>query len=124
MGNLTEVGLRSALKNRRPGVTLELADGTVPGLCLRIGPYDATWSLRYRVTGKQHRISLGEYPHTSLQAARALANTAVESAKAGDDPAAVLEANSTAHKFDASPTCKNLYDRLRAHERTACLAKI
>jgi integrase len=86
-----------------------LVDGAVPGLVLRVGPHHATWSLTVRVSGeggttrrghpkkgKRVRVSLGEYPKTSLEAARSLASGYLDQAKRGISPARTLEGSATA----------------------------
>lgn len=108
MSRLTDVALRAALK-KASGERKELADGAVPNLSIRLGPGSATWTLKVRVAGeggtskrghkqkgKPHRLTLGEYPGTSIEAARGLANTYIEQAKKGISPAAALESSATA----------------------------
>jgi integrase len=71
---------------------LELADAALPGLSLRITP-DGTrsFALRYRIDGKQQRMTLGRYDpqYFNLAAARAKARTALDQLDAGKDPAKV-----------------------------------
>lgn len=80
----------------------------MPGLTLRLGPHHATWSLVVRVSGeggvsrrghprkgKRVRVTLGEYP-TTLEAVRGLANTYLDQAKKGINPARALEESATA----------------------------
>jgi hypothetical protein len=87
----------------------ELADGAVPNLSIRLGPGSATWTLKVRVAGeggiskrghkqkgRPHRLTLGEYPATSIETARGLANTYIDQAKKGISPAAALESSATA----------------------------
>lgn len=106
---LTDTAIRAVLakhQNRR----VDLADGGVPGLTLRIGrTRGATWSLLFRVVGEggvtdrghalkggKHRISLGSYPDVSLEAARAKANRCLDQAKKGERPTEELERAATA----------------------------
>ena len=108
MKRLTDVSIRAAI---RPPVARrsDLVDGAVPGLVLRVGPHHATWSLTVRVSGeggttrrghpkkgKRVRVSLGEYPKTSLEAARSLASGYLDQAKRGISPARTLEGSATA----------------------------
>ena len=122
MSRLTEVALRAALK-KASGERKELADGAVPNLSIRLGPGSATWTLKVRVVGeggttkrghqqkgKPHRLTLGEYPATSIEAARGLANTYIEQAKKGVSPAAALENSATA----GGPTMAFLSERFLA----------
>jgi hypothetical protein len=81
---LTDAQLR-AWRNKRTAMPEDVPDGSVSGLRLRLGPFMMTWSLRLRVegeggvsergqkkNGKLHRVTLGEYPETTLDAARGL----------------------------------------------------
>jgi integrase len=108
MSKLTDVALRAALK-KAPSKRKELADGAVPNLSLRLGPGSATWTLKIRVAGeggvskrgrqqkgRPHRLTLGEYPTITIEAARGLANTYIDQANKGISPAAALERTATA----------------------------
>lgn len=108
MKRLTDVALRAALAKTKT-TRIELTDGAVSGLSIRIGPGAATWSLLLRVTGaggvsprghrktgRRIRISLGEYPVMTLEAARAQANVYIDQAKRGFSPAVALEKAATA----------------------------
>jgi integrase len=108
MKRLTDVQIRvTHLKTR--SARKDLADGAVPGLTLRLGPGHATWSLVVRVTGeggvskrgyprkgKRVRVTIGEYPAVSLEAARALANNFLDQARKGVSPVKALEDAATA----------------------------
>src|SRR5580658_10877430 len=98
MRKLTATALQAHLR-KPPSKRLDLMDGAVPGLMLRIGPGGATWSLRIRVVGEggvtprghqrkgnKARVTLGGYPAISIEAARALANTYLDQAKRGISP--------------------------------------
>lgn len=112
MNRLSDVGIRSVLSKPRTS-RVELADGAVPGLTLRIGKTrGATWSLMVRVvgeggiTGRGHalmgpkrRLTLGTYPQVSLHAARAKASAYLDQAKRGESPVESLERAAT------SPYC-------------------
>jgi integrase len=76
---------------------------------MRIGPFTMTWSLKFRVSGeggiskrgrkkkgKTHRVTLGEYPAVTLEAARSTANDYIDQAKRGINPAKALEAVASA----------------------------
>jgi len=105
---LTDVKLRAWLKNR-PAERVDEADSNVSGLFIRLGPQSMTWSVSLRVKGeggvgprgrklkgKVHRITLGEYPGTTLEAARATANHYLDLAKKGVNPHTALEGSATA----------------------------
>ncbi|MGP8035563.1 MAG: tyrosine-type recombinase/integrase [Steroidobacteraceae bacterium] len=118
MKRLTDVAVKAALKPRRQG-RRDLLDGAVPGLTLRVGPHHATWSLVVRVTGeggvsrrghpkkgKRVRLSLGEYPQVTLDAARSLASAYLDQAKRGINPARTLESSATAGGFTIQSLCE------------------
>jgi integrase len=104
MNKLTDVGIRAVLAKPRTG-RVELPDGAVPGLTLRIGKTrGATWSLMIRVFGEggitdrghglmgpKRRLTLGAYPQVSLHAARAKANAYIDQARRGESPVEALE---------------------------------
>jgi len=106
---LTDLYLRSLLKRPRTGEEL-IPDGSVPGLSIRLFPGGAAnWTFLVRVTGeggvnahgkrllgKKLRISLGNYPDVTLQAARAQANHMADQAKQGINPKDVLKEAATA----------------------------
>lgn len=72
-----------------------LADGG--GLCLWVTPKGQRyWHFRYRVNGKQLRISLGIYPTISLQLAREQATEMRALVARGIDPNQNTRYNSTA----------------------------
>ena len=108
MKKLTATAIQARLRNP-PGKRMDLMDGAVPGLMLRIGPSGATWSLRLRVVGEggvtarghqkkgnKSRVTLGAYPAVSIERARALANTYLDQANKGLSPIAALENVATA----------------------------
>lgn len=82
--NLTDAAVKAA----KAGATAkDIADGTVPGLSLRVLPSGRkTWALRLRVEGKPIRLDVGEYPGTSLADARTLALEARRLAGRGQNP--------------------------------------
>jgi len=112
MNRLTDVGIRAVIAKPRTS-RVELTDGAVPGLSLRIGETrGATWSLLLRVvgeggvTGRGHalkgarrRLTLGTYPQVSLHAARAKANAYLDQARRGESPVEELERAATARGF-------------------------
>jgi len=76
----------TAIKRLQPGPkSRKHADGK--GLYLEISPAGGKWwRLKYRVAGKEKRISLGTYPETNLRAARENALRARELLASGIDP--------------------------------------
>lgn len=70
-----------------PPRTLELVDGAVPGLRVRLTPNGAmTWSLSARINGTRRRIGIGE--SLGLAEARRRAEEARSRIARGDDPTA------------------------------------
>lgn len=109
---LTDAKLKS-LYSSPPAERIELNDGTISGLLLRVGPRGRpTWTLRYTVKGrggvtergkklagrKFYRITLGEYPAISLLKARAQAATMLTDADNGIDPIERLEKTATVRR--------------------------
>jgi integrase len=105
---LTDVQLRAFLR-KRPDTRVDVPDGTVPGLFLRLGPAAMTFSLFFRVkgedgvnpkgkpkNGKLRRIDVGEYPTDSLDAIRSRASAYRDQAKRGINPLTALAAAATA----------------------------
>ena len=77
----------------KPGTTAYyVPDGLIDGLQLRVAS-DGTksWSLRYRIHGRQRRYTLGPYPALSLAAARKDGNDAIKAVSRGIDPAEVKQ---------------------------------
>lgn len=76
----------TAIKRLQPGPkSRKHADGK--GLYLEISPAGGKWwRLKYRIAGKEKRISLGTYPETSLRTARDNALRARELLASGVDP--------------------------------------
>jgi len=106
---LTDLSLRALLKRNRTGEELT-PDGSVPGLSIRLFPGGAAnWTFLVRVAGdggvNRHgrrllgnkiRISLGNYPEVTLQAARARANHMADQANRGVNPKDLLKETATA----------------------------
>jgi integrase len=105
MPKLTDAQLKAWLKSPPAKSLPDVPDGGVPGLFMRRGPHSMAWSLLYRVkgeggtskrgtkkNGKLHRIPLGDYPAVTLENARSTANTYLDQAKRGIDPATAVAA--------------------------------
>ncbi len=83
-----------------PNCILELVDGSVPGLRVRLTPNGTmTWSLSARVNGKRRRLNLGE--GLGLAEARRKAEDARRQIADGVDPAAAKTAASDRRKAAA-----------------------
>ncbi|MGL1834414.1 tyrosine-type recombinase/integrase [Rhodocyclaceae bacterium SMB388] len=78
------------------------------GLYLEVAPSGGKWwRLKYRIGGKEKRLSLGVYPDVSLKAARARRDEARELIATGSDPSAArkeaeaVRIAETEHTFEA-----------------------
>jgi len=122
MRKLTATALGSLVR-KPPPRRVDLMDGGVAGLMLRVGRGGATWSLRVRVVGEggvtnrghqkkgnKTRVTLGEYPALSIEGARALANTYLDQARRGVSPAIALEATATAGGLIVEALAKKFLD--------------
>ena len=89
---LTDVVVRAATPQSR---TRKLFDGR--GLYLEVSPSGGRWwRWKYRVGGKEKRLSLGVYPDVSLKAARARREAVRQQLAAGIDPAQARKAQKLA----------------------------
>jgi integrase len=123
MKRLTDTAIRAIIAKPRTR-RIDLADGAVAGLVLRIGrSRGATWSLLFRVVGEggmtdrghalkggKRRISLGSYPEVSLEAARANASHCLDQAKSGECPTDALERIATAGGLTVSALAEKFLD--------------
>lgn len=79
---LTDTAIRSAKPRAK---SVRLFDGG--GLYLEVNPAGGKWwRWKYRVGGKEKRLSLGVYPAVSLKAAREKRDAARQQLAAGIDP--------------------------------------
>lgn len=79
---LTELAIRAATAPDKPR---KLTDGS--GLYLEVHPKGGKyWRLKYRMAGREKRLSLGVYPEVGLKEARALRDAARVSIRKGVDP--------------------------------------
>ncbi len=88
---LTDANVKSAkaLPTKKSGtvVATEYADTVVNGLALRVSPQGAkSWTYRYRVNGKQKRLSMGKTDSVSLAEARNRAKSEIGKVASGADP--------------------------------------
>ncbi|MGE0429389.1 MAG: tyrosine-type recombinase/integrase [Hydrogenophaga sp.] len=87
----------AAIKNAKPGEKpIKLFDGN--GLYLEVSPSGGKWwRLKYRIEGKEKRLSLGTYPETSLRAARERRESTRALIADGQDPSADRKARKAKH---------------------------
>jgi integrase len=101
---LTGAVVRKALPPAR-GQTM-LWDADVKGFGLRVTPGGAkAFVLDYRADGRQRRITIGQYPDWSVQAARNTAKELKREVDHGRDPMAARQAER------AAPTIQELWER-------------
>ena len=93
--------LTIARMHGKPGETRDLRDGLIPGLSLRVGERAKSWSLLYRVNGRQRRLKLGAWPAVGLSDARKLAKAVLLKVAEGQDPAAERAASPKIDTFEA-----------------------
>lgn len=85
---LTDTAIRNAKPTEKP---IRLFDGG--GLYLEVAPSGGRWwRLKYRVDGKEKRLSLGVYPDVGLKEARDRRDAARKQLAAGIDPGAQRKA--------------------------------
>ncbi len=81
-------GLPKAHRGKRS----ELFDSVVPGLCLRVTDKGRkSWSVYFRINGKNSRLTLGAHPEMEVADARSAAGMARDQAKANIDPRTMRE---------------------------------
>lgn len=86
---LTDTAIRSAQPAEKP---IRLYDGG--GLYLEVAPSGGKWwRLKYRIDGKEKRLSLGTYPETGLKLARERRDEARRLLADGTDPSAQRQAD-------------------------------
>jgi integrase len=95
---LTELTVSRAIG--KPGETRDLRDGLIPGLTLRVGERAKSWSLLYRINGRQRRLKLGSWPAVGLSDARKLAKGVLLKVAEGQDPAAERAASPKLDTFE------------------------
>ena len=85
---LTEL---SVAKEKPASIREEIADLRFPGFYLIIQPNCAkSFALRYRYGGRPRKLTLGQWPRTSLAKAKKRAGDALEALEQGNDPAATF----------------------------------
>ncbi|MCZ6587258.1 MAG: Arm DNA-binding domain-containing protein, partial [Alphaproteobacteria bacterium] len=102
---LTAIGIKS-LKPPKAG-RVEILDTVVPQLALRVTPNGTkSFAVRTRIkgSGKQVRVTLGEFPSTSLEEARQGARDALNMAKRGISPTDVKQQETADKREQATNT--------------------
>lgn len=90
---ITDVAVRSAQKPREKAFKLSDSDG----LYVEISPAGGKWwRWKYRVAGKEKRLSFGTYPDVSVKAAREKRDAARQQLAAGIGPGAARRAENLA----------------------------
>ena len=85
---LSELQIKNAKPSEKP---FRMADGG--GLYVEVSPAGGKlWRLKFRIDGKEKRLSLGTYPTVSLKAARTMREDARQLLAQGVDPAAHKQA--------------------------------
>lgn len=97
---LTDTTIRNAKPGEKP---LRLFDGG--GLYLEVSPSGGKWwRLKFRVGGKEKRLSLGTYPDTGLKEAREKRDEARRQLAGGEDPSQARKAEKAAKAAEALNT--------------------
>ena len=96
---------------------VDYRDELTKGLILRVGKSGKkSWQVRYRLDGKQHRQSIGDFPHVSLKEAREQVRRIQAAVIDGENPAydkrRTVEKKSKARQTLQISNLLELYDRL------------
>ena len=96
---------------------VDYRDELTKGLILRVGKSGKkSWQVRYRADGKQHRQSIGDFPHISLKEAREQVRRIQAAVIDGENPAyenrRVVEAKSKTRQTLQISNLLELYDQL------------
>jgi integrase len=104
---------KAALDNLKPGAARrEVADGHTRGLYFVLQPSGvASWAVRYRVAGRNRKLTLGPYPQVDLKAARDMARKALAKIAAGSDPAAEKQVKKAAARTSADDLVETALER-------------
>jgi integrase len=109
----------TAIRNAKPAAKASrLFDGG--GLYLEVAPSGGKWwRLKYRIGGKEKRISLGTYPDTTLKAARDRRDEARLILAAGGDPSAVRQEDKRQAIADAANSFQQVAQAWVKHQAGA-----
>ena len=103
---LTDIMIRNAKHGAKP---IKLADER--GLFLLLQPSGGKlWRLKYRLAGKEKKLSLGTYPDVPLKEARKRRDDARNLIASGTDPAVVKRLDANAAKIGVANTFKSVGD--------------
>ena len=103
---LTDIMIRNAKHGAKP---IKLADDR--GLFLLVQPSGGKlWRLKYRLAGKEKKLSLGTYPDVPLKEARKRRDDARNLIASGTDPAVVKRLDANAAKIGVANTFKSVGD--------------
>lgn len=112
---LSDTAIRNAKAGERP---VRLFDGG--GLYLEVAPSGGKWwRLKYRVDGKEKRVSLGVYPAVGLRAARSRRDEARQQLANGADPSATRKAEKARARAKAMHTLEGVGNAWLAHRASA-----
>ncbi|MFZ4748051.1 MAG: tyrosine-type recombinase/integrase [Sphingomonas sp.] len=116
---LTDTAIRQA---KTGDIDRKLADDK--GLYLLVTASGSKlWRLKYRIDGKEKKLSLGSYPEVGLKEARERRDAGRKSAEAGSDPAAAKREARIARQFAAGNTFGAIAEeyilKLEAEQRAA-----
>ena len=107
---LTTVGIRR-LRPPAHG-RADYADAVLPGLHFRVtAKGHKSWSLMYRINGKQRRLTLGSYPMLDLVQARDAAREALQAIAYGKDPIELRRARATGRGYTFEDTAREFVER-------------
>lgn len=104
---------KATLDNLKPGARRrEVPDGHTRGLYFVLQPSGASsWAVRYRVAGRNRKLTLGPHPQVDLKAARDMARKALAKIAAGSDPAAEKQVKKAAARTSADDLVETALER-------------
>jgi integrase len=103
---LTEIAIKNAKHGAKP---IKLADER--GMFLLLQPAGGKlWRLKYRIAGKEKKLSLGRYPDVSLKTARLRRDEARRLIADGLDPSEIKQEEARAAQINAESTFQSVAD--------------
>jgi integrase len=114
---------KAALDNLKPGAARrEIPDGHTRGLYFVLQTSGAaSWAVRYRVAGRNRKLTLGRHPEIDLKVARELARKALAKIATGGDPAAEKQTARAAARAPAEDLIEVVAERFIARHIRANL---